>query len=421
MIRVRDFVRQRPDAVFVRAYEYGSFEEIHANDGFYRGGREIVEELFVADRSSGERIFLHINNVCMKPEDMEDMPEDPPYHGGVSTNPQFVAGMVDAMLGFDVSPEGMYVGGGGRARAETPAFRLTGYLDMIEEPARVGKKESRAELGVSLVDCTRSRFEDYASEELVWVDVPDGVIHQRIPFVAPVRTPGTKFINVPTLKTHNLGIATLCCKGFQGVIATGYRHFCSHLRSLANGGRMAWEHLAPGFEDRVKASYRRHVEMGLPLWDTRSDVWELGNFESWAQRTVDAVSTLLPFEEHIMLNVVEGIIGRNGTAFRHGWDVPVGLVVAGINPVHVDAVAAFLMGHDPKYLPHIVLAEERGLGRSRMEEIEVYVLPERRRVDAEALSRWMVPLFVYLHGDTSKEVYFTEAYFDRHGVVYARR
>jgi len=250
------------------------------------------------------------------------------------------------------------------------------------------------------------------------------VIHRNIPFVAPVRAPGTKFINVPTLKTHNLGIVTLCCKGLQGVVATGYRHFCNRISSLmdvGHGSSMSREHLQPDFEDRVKEAYCRHVEIGLPLWDARPDERGIGRFESWAQRTVDAVSALFPFEEHVMLNVVEGIIGRNGTAFRHGWDLPVGLVVAGINPVHVDAVAAFLMGHDPKYLPHIVLAEERGLGRSRIEEIEVYVLPERRPVDAGELSRWIVPLFVYLHGDTSEEVYFTEEYFDRNGVAYERR
>ena len=419
MIGVRDFVRQRPDAVFVRAYEYGSFEEIYANDGFYSGGRAIVEELCIADDGSGTRPFLHTNNVCVKPE---DMPERPAYHGGVGTNPQFVAGMIDAMLEIDALLDGIYVGSGGGAVYGDPYFRLGGYVDMVGEPARVGEKNPRTEMGVSLVGSARRQFEDYAPEELVWVDVPDGVIHKSIPFVTPVRTPDTKFINVPTLKTHNLGIVTLCCKALQGVIATGYRHFCSHLSSIAKVGRgMSDEHLTPDFGDRVQASYRQHLEMGLPLWDTNSDEWGVGRFEPWAQRTVDAVSALYPFEEHVALNVVEGIIGRNGTAFHRGWDLPVGLVVAGINPVHVDAVAAFLMGHDPKYLPHIVLAEERGLGRSRIEEIEVYELPGQRPLDAETLSQWIVPLFVYLHGDTSEEVYFTEEYFDRNGIAYQKR
>ena len=419
MIKFRKFVQQRPDAVFVRAYEYGSFEEMYANDGFYRGGREIVEELFVAEEGSGERPLLKPNNVCVKPE---DMPKDPPYHGGVSTNPQFVAGMIDAMLRLDTLPDGMDIVGGGGTPYGDPFFRISGYVDMVREPARVGERKPRAEQGVRLVGCARRRFEDYAPEELVWVDVPEGVMHKTIPFVAPVRTPGTKLINVPTLKTHNLGIATLCCKGFQGIVATGYRHFCNPLSHLENNLRgMSREHLHPDFEDRVRASDRRHVEMNLPLWDSRTDEQGVGRFELWAQRTVDAISAFLPFEEHFLLNVVEGIIGRNGTAFRQGWDVPVGLVVAGINPVHVDAVAAFLMGHDPKYLPHIVLAEERGIGRSRIEEIEVYALPEQRRVDPEELSRWIVPLFVYLHSDTSEEVYFTEEYFETNGVAYERR
>ena len=413
MIRVRDFVRQRPDAVFVRAYEYGSFDEIYANDGFHRGGREIVEELFVGVEGAEEKLFLHVSDVWVKPE---DVPEDPPYHGGTCTNPQFVAGMIDGLLAFDGSLGSIQVGGGGSV-----PFRAAGYEDMVREPARVGERKPRAEQGVRLAGSARSRFEDHAPEELVWVEIPDGVIHRSIPFVAPVRTPGTKFINVPTLKTHNLGIVTLCCKGLQGAIATGYRHFCSHLSSIGGSRGMSRKHLVSDFEDRVKASYERHMEVGLPLWDTNQDEWGIGRFEPWAQRTVDAVSALLPFEEHVALNVVEGIIGRNGTAFHRGWDVPVGLVVAGINPVHVDAVAAFLMGHDPKYLPHILLAEERGIARSRIEEIEMYALPEQRRVDPEELSRWIAPLFVYLHSDTSEEVYFTEEYFERNGVAYEKR
>ena len=413
MIGVRDFVRQRPDAVFVRAYEYGSFEEIYANDGFYSGGRTIVDELFIGEDGDGEKLHLHMNDVWVK-----DMAEDPPYHGGTGTNPQFIAGMIDALLGLDASPDSIYVGGGGGASR----FQDAGYADMIQEPVRGDGERPRVERGVSVVGGARPKFEDYAPEELVWTDVPDGVIHRNIPFVAPVRTPDTKFINVPTMKTHNLGVVTLCCKGLQGTIATGYRHFCSHLSSISKTRRgMSDEHLVMGFEERVQASYRQHLEMGLPLWDTNSDEWGVGRFEPWAQRTVDAVSALYPFEEHVALNVVEGIIGRNGTAFHRGWDLPVGLVVAGINPVHVDAVAAFLMGHDPKYLPHIVLAEERGLGRSRIEEIEVYELPGQRPLDAETLSQWIVPLFVYLHGDTSEEVYFTEEYFDRNGIAYQKR
>ncbi|HPT98134.1 MAG TPA: hypothetical protein PLU39_09715, partial [Armatimonadota bacterium] len=113
-------------------------------------------------------------------------------------------------------------------------------------------------------------------------------------------------------------------------------------------------------------------------------------------------------EEHFLLNVVEGIIGRNGTAFSQGEDVPVGLVVAGINPVHVDAIASLLMGHDPQVIPYLVVARERGLGESDPTRIPVFRLPERTPLTVEELQEMAVPLPVFLHGDASRPLLFRQ-------------
>jgi uncharacterized protein (DUF362 family) len=130
----------------------------------------------------------------------------------------------------------------------------------------------------------------------------------------------------------------------------------------------------------------------------------------WGQRIVDIVSAFTPYEEHFVLNVVEGIIGRDGTAFNQGHDVPVGLVVAGINPVHVDAVAGFLMGHDPRYVPFLIIANERGLGEHDIRKIEVFSLPEKRPMSVEELESLIVPLPVYLHGDGKHPILFNEKF-----------
>lgn len=47
------------------------------------------------------------------------------------------------------------------------------------------------------------------------------------------------------------------------------------------------------------------------------------------------------------------------------------LIIAGRDMVAVDSVASAVMGVDPRRVKYLRLAEERGLGISNLEEIEV--------------------------------------------------
>ena len=95
--------------------------------------------------------------------------------------------------------------------------------------------------------------------------------------------------------------------------------------------------------------------------------------EVFFNRACDLATVVRP-----SLNVIDGIVAREGTGFFRGRNVPVGLAVAGVNPVCVDAVASYLIGLDPSRVGILRVATERGLGTNRLEDIEVY-----RVVDGE--------------------------------------
>jgi uncharacterized protein (DUF362 family) len=92
--------------------------------------------------------------------------------------------------------------------------------------------------------------------------------------------------------------------------------------------------------------------------------WE----EGLARRLIDTAQVIRP-----ALNVIEGIIGREGTGFMRGRNRPLGLVIAGINPVAVDAVASHMMGFDPQRLIYLRLAAEAGLGKNRLDDLQIYL------------------------------------------------
>ena len=57
--------------------------------------------------------------------------------------------------------------------------------------------------------------------------------------------------------------------------------------------------------------------------------------------------------------------------------------------VSVDAVTSWLMGHDPRELGYLRIANERGLGENDIEKIPLYTLDEKgiRKADYRSLRR----------------------------------
>lgn len=72
------------------------------------------------------------------------------------------------------------------------------------------------------------------------------------------------------------------------------------------------------------------------------------------------------------LIIVDGTLGYEGLGpVLFGKPRKVGIVIAGTDPVAVDAVSSAVMGHDPKEVDHIRIAAELGLGEIELDRIEI--------------------------------------------------
>lgn len=71
------------------------------------------------------------------------------------------------------------------------------------------------------------------------------------------------------------------------------------------------------------------------------------------------------------LTIVDGLIGMEGMGPAEGIPVPMGIIMAGVNPVAVDATAARIMGFDPEQILYLKYAAADGLGEIKEDCIEV--------------------------------------------------
>lgn len=71
------------------------------------------------------------------------------------------------------------------------------------------------------------------------------------------------------------------------------------------------------------------------------------------------------------ITIVDGLIAQEGMGPAEGEPVPLGIIMAGENPVAVDGVALKIMNIEPERVKYILLAEQLGLGSYHMENIQV--------------------------------------------------
>lgn len=126
-------------------------------------------------------------------------------------------------------------------------------------------------------------------------------------------------INLPKWKTHTLMLLTLGIKNLFGTIP---------------GPRKALWHLKAGEDRRV-----------------------------FAQILVDLYQAIKP-----PLTVLDGIMGMEGNGPNSGRPIPIGLILASPDPLHLDLIVCDLLGISRKSLLTNRIALEQGMGK---EEIEV--------------------------------------------------
>jgi len=254
---------------------------------------------------------------------------------GIITHPDFVAGIIDYFREMDVSSEDMMVAEGGGSGGMDEHFGQSGHAAMAQ-----GR-------GVKLVNINW--------DERVHVHLPQGQILKEIGIAKTVKDDDTLFINVPKYKTHNLAVTTLSMKNLMGTITPPQdRHLCGISRQYAE---RAHEITPNGITLREEHLCRKLCDLSLA---SKPD-----------------------------LNIIDGIFGRDGTAFHHGKNIQTNLAIAGRNVVTVDAVASYLMGFDPAGIGYLKIAAQRGLGEVDIEKIEVYEARNGRLIPCSDIARFM--------------------------------
>ncbi len=352
MVKPQPFVAAHPDAVFIWRTQMQSMDQ-YTSDNLACIGQEVAQALLEPDPQGCVRLVVK-PNICGGPREGED-PAAWRHQPGESTNVDVVRGFLEALKGMGAATDAITVIEGRSGLDLEHIFRYSGYEYMCRT------------MGVRLVNNGK---DPYDPDDLNWVDLPDGVVFREIPVVRPVNDPDTALINIATMKAHPLALTTLCVKNLQGLVAYRYKHFCHHLEILEAGENRytpeVLSHFRTGLRQILEPACRRHQQED-PEWNLRDELY--------ANRACDSLLALRP-----MISVVEGVLARGGTGYRRGEDVLANTLVAGINPVHVDAVATYLMGQDPDRPNYLRLAAERGLGSRDPFAVEVFLMtPEGPR------------------------------------------
>ena len=380
MIVLQDFIRDKPEAVFIWRTSISTMEE-YTSDRLRAAGATVAEGLFRRDDDDAEadQSFVIKPNICGGPREGED-PEAYTPQPGESTNVDVVRGVIETLKSLGTPGNRITMTEGRSTLHLGRVFHGNGYTSMA------------AETGAFLLNNGR---DPYQPHELNWVELEHGVVTHKLPIVRPVGDCGTQLINIATMKAHGLVIATLTCKNLQGLVAFGYKHFCNNLEDVeAGSGHYTAEvrsHFRPHLRQILEPGFQRH-HADDPDWGMRDELY--------ANRACDSLLAIRP-----MINIVEGILARSGTGYRRGEDVLANAIVAGINPVHVDAVATFMMGHDPGKPNYLRMARERGLGTNDPREIETYLWTQDGPVLCEALEDMdRLSVGVFRRGDDSEAV-----------------
>lgn len=88
--------------------------------------------------------------------------------------------------------------------------------------------------------------------------------------------------------------------------------------------------------------------------------------EDFARLMIDIFSIIRP-----SLAIMDGIVGMEGDGPTGGLPRKIGVILAGRDFVALDAVASYIIGYDPFDIDITRIAAERGLGKGKLDEIEI--------------------------------------------------
>lgn len=376
---LREEIMDNPNAVFLIRTNVTSSKDADGKfppekEQFQRAGQETVEKIFRKGSTAGGTTYIKPNFVGGFNADERSI------NNGISTHPSYVAGFCEALRA--IGNTNIVVGANGGAKHEN--FVESGLSEIMHEH------------DICFTEGKYPSFHEYNKAEVAWEDCPDGVVMKKIPFFSLTKAKDTTFINLAKSRIHQLGLTTLTIKNLQGIMPVGYMHICnSWIRGSLNSSSVTWsiqnamklqpnkEIFNQNYEREIEKLYVKHARMGYKYWDEGGIVreyykaggWEAyskGSFvpdrrifwgEQWGQRMMDINSSITPY-----VNLVEGIVGIDGGNTLHLNN----FITISRNRVSCDSLASWLMGHDPRELPYLRIAAERGLGSNDIEAMKIY-------------------------------------------------
>ncbi|MBT4482658.1 MAG: DUF362 domain-containing protein [Candidatus Latescibacteria bacterium] len=400
---LREEILDNPNAVFiiyggikVDKDEKGNFKPVP--DQMERFGNRVAELVFRKGTDKRGRTFIKPNIVggLSRPNSVGNS------HGGI-VHPYFTCGMVDSLR--DVGNTNIAIGARGALRH--PQVVESGFQDLLDAH------------NLPLIEAHVQYFGDYKRSELVWHDNPEGMVQRRFCTYKPVFQKGTTFVNIAHAHTHKVGHTTLTLKNIQGVMPRGYGHICDSWTTLDMWRANLMKDFNRDFRSAIEKSYVSHGDMRYKYWDqggfykTYKDAGGYETFENalktyskskgearkkaleqcisiadtrifwaeiWAQRMID-IDEVIP---QPYVNMVEGVFTRGSSGTVLG-----DFVTVGRSMVAVDSITSWIMGHDPRELPYLRIANERGLGQNDIENIPLYILSEKgpKKVDYRSIER----------------------------------
>lgn len=378
---IRPEIRNNPRAVFLIETHVSASPDARGNftdvcPELERIGGKIVQELFVKGGKKGGSTLVKPNFTTVPESVLSPVV-------GIDTSPDFIAGFI---LGLrELGNTNVIVSDRG---TDVVNHRENGIYDVFDK------------YRIRMIEANYEKFAHYNKNDLNWHKVPNPVVWKNIPTYRPIGDPDNFFINMPKLKCHNLGLTTLSIKNLQGAVPSGYGYYCDRwdaIPFLANTYGINFKRdFIQDYQQRVEAAFLKHRAAGFKHWDkegsylkyeakggwesfkkVRNDVKAKNEFlkdmpalmwdEQWCQRGLDSASAITP-----NINIIEGVIGRDGSGFDTGKDELTNIIVVGLSMPEVDAIGTYILGHDPKELYYTRIAKERGLGECDPLKIDLY-------------------------------------------------
>lgn len=396
------FIREHPEAVFICLT---SVKEKTDAKAIYDAAFRLSDEIFV-NTSPGTGYPISTKIVCKPNWTAKRIdPADPTSHLGITTDNNFIEGFLNGVK--SKGADDIYL----REAAAPSMWEANGYTALCEKN------------NFNLKNLSSKDFWDLG-DEIIFKKV-DGTVFKEVGFLSPVNAPDTFLINLAKFKSHSMGI-TGAIKNLQGATGRRFHQFCGGYRDIFKSyDKRYFPFFQPDYLERVAELQKKHVEAGIPRWDTVIDSPPFrgggGGFymEHWVQRMLDAFSVT-----PTGINIVEGIYGRDGDGFAAGphdgkaKDYMSNNIIFGKDAFRVDIIMHWLAGHEPGNFGLFHIGIERGLSDVLDPfDIPVYLWENgtARKVNLDTLKR--TPLLTpYLRrntrGDDEERYHMVDEPFD---------